>query len=423
MTRFTDRVEHDLSQISDRATPSSSTAWETIRQRIDEQDSRATSGTEPTVEVIMLDPDINKYSKRPRTGLLVAASLAAITLIGGLIVVATRDGERTPLDRPEPTPTVPVTDPAIAGDPAPVDADENDESAPVVDPELEPSSDGEAPPQVEPLTQGAFVANCETGAATPDPGSGRIVVEQDCSVDGVGAQPFASDQVLELSLLEEVGAENSPAGAFVALGDNGFMNAGLLWDDGTQSRWVGIAEGIDDNAGRAVFLAASSSQDADGLLDEIDGQWWTDTGPRPGSSDDPEIVAEIAFTCQEIPSSTNEPNLIIECAYDGEDITRFIPESERFVSRFIPADFGPTQNGPNSVLSSDFISAVSEDGTVIRSGVYAAFRYFAWSGLRVGTGEFEGSLLHESGWAETSVPGDASSFEGVIQLSVIPVDA
>ena len=90
MTRFTDRVERDLSQISDRATPSS-TAWEAIRHRIDEQDTTA-----PTMEVIMLDPDTNRLDRRPRTGLLVAASVAAIALVGGLIVVANRDDDSPP---------------------------------------------------------------------------------------------------------------------------------------------------------------------------------------------------------------------------------------------------------------------------------------------------------------------------------------
>ena len=102
MTRFNrdlpGRLERDLSQISDRATPSSSTAWETIRNRIDEQDIN-----QPTMEVIVLDPETNKLAKRPRTGMLVAASVAALALIGGLFVIANRDGERAPADRPDPT--------------------------------------------------------------------------------------------------------------------------------------------------------------------------------------------------------------------------------------------------------------------------------------------------------------------------------
>ena len=112
MTRFnrdlSGRVERELNQISDQATPSS-TAWEAIRYRIDEQDSQPHS--ERTMEVIMLDPDTNRLHKRPRTGLLVAASVAAIALVGGLVVVANRDDGAPPADRPDPTPTVLVERP------------------------------------------------------------------------------------------------------------------------------------------------------------------------------------------------------------------------------------------------------------------------------------------------------------------------
>ncbi|MFK7916529.1 MAG: hypothetical protein AB8G14_00510 [Ilumatobacter sp.] len=418
MTRFNrdlpGRLERDLHQISDQASPSS-TAWEAIRHRIDEQDKRAASGTEPTVEVIMLDPETNKYSKRPRTGMLVAASVAALTLVGGLIVVANRDGEPAPADQPEPAPTVPATDPAIGGDPAPV---VDEEASPVtVDPE------GEALPQVEPPAQGAFVPNCTNGDPVPDPDNARLVLESDCEFGAVGVLPFAGDQLLEVSVLQDVGTPETPATAFVSLGNDGFMNAGLNWGGFTRGSYVGVAEGIDDYAGTAVFLSDFSSQNADGSNRVSDGRWWTNAEPQPGATGDFPTVAEISIACADTSPSTNEPTTVFECTYDGEDIARFMPESERHVGRIIPADFGPTQNGPSSVLSSDFFSTTSEDGMVIRSGVYATFRYFVWSGLRVGTGEFEGSLLHESGWGQTSSPGDPSSFEGVIQLSIIPIDS
>ena len=102
MTRFTDRVERDLGQIADRATPSS-TAWEAIRHRIDEQDF-----TEPTMEVIMLSPETNRYDNRTRRWLMAAAAVAALALIGGLIFAGTRADEDTvPADQ---TPaTVPAT--------------------------------------------------------------------------------------------------------------------------------------------------------------------------------------------------------------------------------------------------------------------------------------------------------------------------
>lgn len=130
--RFGDRVERDLNQIADRATPSSSTAWEAIQQRIDEQDP-----TERTMEVIMLDPEANRLAKRPRTGMLVAASVAALTLVGGLVIVANRDGEPAPANQPEPTPTVPATDPAIAGEPTPTVEELNGEALPSIGADVE----------------------------------------------------------------------------------------------------------------------------------------------------------------------------------------------------------------------------------------------------------------------------------------------
>jgi hypothetical protein len=71
---------------------------------------------EPTKEFIMLSPESNQLSKRPRTGLLVAASVAAVALIGGLVVVANRDDPAPPADLPEPT--VPSTEPLPERDPA-----------------------------------------------------------------------------------------------------------------------------------------------------------------------------------------------------------------------------------------------------------------------------------------------------------------
>jgi hypothetical protein len=98
MTRFTERVERDLEQIADRATPSS-TAWEAIQQRIDDQDI-----TEPTSEVIMLAPERNEPSTTSHRWMMVAAAVAALALVGGLILAATRtDEDPVPADQPEPT--------------------------------------------------------------------------------------------------------------------------------------------------------------------------------------------------------------------------------------------------------------------------------------------------------------------------------
>ena len=59
MSRLTDRLERDLGQIADRATPSTN-AWETIRRRIDDQ------ADEPEMEIIMLSPNQNEPARTRR---------------------------------------------------------------------------------------------------------------------------------------------------------------------------------------------------------------------------------------------------------------------------------------------------------------------------------------------------------------------
>ena len=82
MTRFTDRVTRDLHQIADHSTPSS-TAWDSIRTRIDEQTDQP-----PTMEVVMLSPDRNDSPKRG--WMLAAAAVAALALVGGLWLLVRR---------------------------------------------------------------------------------------------------------------------------------------------------------------------------------------------------------------------------------------------------------------------------------------------------------------------------------------------
>lgn len=114
MSRFTDRLERDLNQIADRATPSTRTAWDSILTRIDEQ------ADEPEMEVIMLAPDKNKLDSRSRPWLMVAAAVAALALIAGLIVAATRSDEKpVPADEPETTVPAVVPQPEPETDAAP----------------------------------------------------------------------------------------------------------------------------------------------------------------------------------------------------------------------------------------------------------------------------------------------------------------
>ncbi len=137
MTRFTDRVTRDLNQIADRSTPSS-TAWESIRTRIDEQTDQ------PTMEVIMLSPDRNDSPKR---GWMLAAAAGTIILIGGLVFAVTRsDDDGAPTDTPqatlpaEPNPENEIDpDPEAAVTPEP-EAEAPTEPAPQPDSEVRPAT-------------------------------------------------------------------------------------------------------------------------------------------------------------------------------------------------------------------------------------------------------------------------------------------
>jgi hypothetical protein len=104
MSRFSERLERDLTQIADRASPSS-TAWDTIRQRI--------SAPEPAteMEVIMLSPERSNPARHRRTWLLAGAAALVTVLVIGLAVVPRSDDEEEPTTTQVPTPTTPPTVP------------------------------------------------------------------------------------------------------------------------------------------------------------------------------------------------------------------------------------------------------------------------------------------------------------------------
>jgi hypothetical protein len=158
MTRFTDRVTRDLHQIADRSTPSS-TAWDSIRTRIEERVDQ------PTVEVIMLSPDRNDSPKRG--WMLAAAAVAALALVGGLVFATTRsDDDSVPADTPEVTaPTDPAPDAEVDPDTDAIVAPEPDAETPA-EPEPQPE------PEAAPVT--VTVSGTFTGGQTvelPSPGA------------------------------------------------------------------------------------------------------------------------------------------------------------------------------------------------------------------------------------------------------------
>jgi hypothetical protein len=149
MTRFTDRVTRDLHQIADRSTPSS-TAWESIRTRIDKQSDQ------PTMEVIMLSPDRNAEPKRG--WMLAAAAVAGLALVGGLVFATTRSADDTvPADQPTVTlPAEPAPDAEVDPEEEAVVVSAPDPTTPAeVVPETEPAPDPTTPAEVVPETEPA----------------------------------------------------------------------------------------------------------------------------------------------------------------------------------------------------------------------------------------------------------------------------
>ena len=59
--------------------------------------------TEPTTEIMMLSPDRNEPPARSRTWLLIAACVAALALVGGLLVATDRGSDDEPADEPTET--------------------------------------------------------------------------------------------------------------------------------------------------------------------------------------------------------------------------------------------------------------------------------------------------------------------------------
>ena len=101
MTKFTDRLENDLGQIADQATPSP-TAWQAIQQRMAEPEPNQET------EIIMLtaEPEIDQeIAERKRNWLAVAAAVAVAVIAAGVFAVS-RGGDDELIVTDDP----PVTD-------------------------------------------------------------------------------------------------------------------------------------------------------------------------------------------------------------------------------------------------------------------------------------------------------------------------
>ena len=115
MTKFTDRLENDLSHIADQASPSP-TAWAAIQQRMAEPEPNHAR------DIIMLtaEPEIDQeIAERKRSWLAVAAAAAVAVIAAGVFVINRDDGDE-----------INVTDDPPAEVDDTNDGDNNEESAP-----------------------------------------------------------------------------------------------------------------------------------------------------------------------------------------------------------------------------------------------------------------------------------------------------
>lgn len=456
MTRFnrdlSERLGNDLNQISDQATPSS-TAWEAILQRIDEQDSRAVSGTNPTMEVIMLDPEVNTYSPRSRTAMLVAASVAAIALVGGLLVVANRDGERAPVDRPDPVPTVPATDPDTDPDPDPEVVDggapeaEPDtsvtDSAPVVEADtaevpsdgvdLQPDSgtdgesgvesdtgdDGAAP--VPTPTQGLVDAECAFGEPDDRADGLRTVTPQTCDFGDVDGQPFGESLEIDLTTRNDEASESLGTVPFASDADGGYLTAGYAYESADVGRFVGVTGGTEDGEPVAYVIGIRDGNTA------ATYEWSLDDSLPDAGLEFSDQTSEVAVECVISNSvgtsfSLGETNWDATCTYSGGD-PRFVPAPSSGSLRQYDSSLGDGGWMSDERGFSYFTSVLGAD--MLLSGVGNENGVSRFVSVWNGTGEFEGSLIHGIGRGDATnepVDGDPNRtvLRGTILVSAIP---
>ena len=279
MTRFTDRVTRDLHQIADRSTPSS-TAWDSIRTRIDEQTDQP-----PTMEVIMLSPDRNDHPSEDGCWPLLRSP-------------DSHSSEVSCSPRPAPT-TTPCRRTRrrqrFPAEPAP-DAEVDPDAEAVVVPAPDPTTAAEVAPEPEPgpepvtvTVTGTFAESGVSASATPMPSSAGLT--GDTTILGTtiyegqfaGSAPWVS-QFWPLSDGSQFGA-----GEFLFTGTIEGLGSGTLsfidvWQtvDGVWSDTSTITGGTGDFEG-ASGTGTSTSDPANPSSSATGSNVWTITVPPKGS--------------------------------------------------------------------------------------------------------------------------------------------
>lgn len=345
----------------------------------------------------MLSPDRNEPPTRSRTWMAVAASVAALALVGGLIIAANRDtDDNVPADEPTVTVTVPDTA-GVDGETA-----RAPEAVDTADPAVEQAT--ETLPPVELATQGTLSATCGTGAFD-DNGDGSITGPQTCLVDG---DPLPGAAQTRNSLTIFLSGEGTPD-LFVSTGDTGFFNAGYSLPDGSV-RYSGFEPGVDEFAGETIYTLGrrpAGGEEIPGISD-----WTTEPGNTPlPTTEDGGISADVSVTCTTEFASGDDTEQVLDqtCTYTSDD-TRFVTAPELVRVRVSPADPAALTlaQGPMFFTaqadSGASTAGISEDGTKIRA-----------VGVRLGTGEFEGQLIHDVMYLTADT---ASNISGTIRSTV-----
>jgi hypothetical protein len=387
MKRFTERVERDLGQIADRATPSS-TAWAAIQHRIDKQDTT----NESTMEVIMLSPNRNEPRNQSRTWMLIAASVAALALIGGLIVATNRD-DNVPANQPA------VTVPGTLG----VDGETAPDPAVAPDPALEQAA--ETLPAVELPTQGVMNPICTTTEFTPND-DGSITGPQNCVTEA---------EILPISAevngtLTDFSPE-SPPSLFVSTDEDGSFTAGYTTSDGVV-RYSGFAPGVEDFDGETIFILGRRPVGGEQI--PAISEWTTEPGDAPlSTTEEGGISAEVTVTCSGTIRQRGDTEQLLDqaCTYSGDD-ARFVPEPEVIRVRIFPADAAATTLAEYPL----FVTGDTDAGYVF-AGIAEDLTTIRGLSVRPGTGEFEGMLVHDVAYFTTASDG---SISGTIRSTVYP---
>lgn len=401
---------------------------------VDNDDRQAGDADINVMEDIMLSPDRNEPRNRSRAWMAVAASVAALALVGGLIVAANRDSDdEVPADQP--TVTIPDTT-GVDGETAPApDAEQTVEQDPVpeasvavdpdtVEPEADPEPDaadpidepvGEAVPPVERASAGSAEATCAFGPPTPGDRGTRTLLDQTCTFDEPGSLPFEAPQDIELAVLDTRTVQAVDAAPFTSIADSGMLTAGYSYGGGL-ARFVGVARGAGDYNGQRITITGLGQGNVAATYD-----WTTDRtfATPPGASD---AVSEVSIECEltnfQFDDEDEARTFDQACTFSGDDPS-FVPGP--LSGPFRQFDSDPNGNGVDTNGFTYFTAELGDD--VLFSGLVSVQGNVRFVSVWPGTGDLEGTLIHGVARVEVTREPTDDDPDRVIGTGVIFVTA